>query len=221
MSYFAEATAPAQSSKSEALIRLAQGLLFVGKQIVKKTPARIFFDYHKAHFKILFSILRSAERAKPIQDEVRALDKNIDQLVASAQSLLFEAERLPPSPWEAIDMGIPDLPRVLDPAYVQSYQQFLNAYESTAKQLADSVAACLEAARKIEQETPPRLAELRARIEKLPVKTNFDFIVKQRLEEETQFVELALEKVGPVSTRAQKALAYVRSVQANIQDARK
>jgi hypothetical protein len=221
MSYFAEAATATQSTKSEALIRLAQGLLFVGKQIVKKTPARLFFDYHKAHFKILFSILRSAERAKPIQEEVRALDKNIDQLVASAQSLLFEAERLPPSPWEAIDKGLPDLPLVLDPDYVRSYQQFLDAYESTANQLADSVAACLEAAKKIEQETPLRLAELRARLEKLPVKTNFDFIVRQRLDEEIQFVELALEKVGPVRARAEKALAYVRSVQANIRDARK
>jgi hypothetical protein len=221
MAYLAEGFAEPQPSRTEVLIRLTQGLLFVGKQLVKKTPARIFFDYHKAHFKILFSILRSAERAAPIKDEVRALDQNIDRLVASAQTLLFEAERLPPSPWEAVDKGIRDVPAILAPDYLRAYQQFLDAYEGTANQVAASIAALLDAATRIERETPTRLAELRAQIRKLPQKTTFDFIIKQRLEEETQFVQLALEKVIRVRGRAERAIAYVRSVQANIREARR
>jgi hypothetical protein len=144
-----------------------------------------YLNFFKVHLTILAMVLASVKKAEPIRTRIDDLQKNIDTYTEETSQIAARIHReFPPSPWTNVKHG----PIVIvmapllkqDPKFVREWNAYLDAYQALM-QFSSSVTEYLaDQGKSIERETPHKLAELRAEVERLKTSTSIDVIFKHQ-----------------------------------------
>jgi hypothetical protein len=157
-----------------------------------------YLNYYKAHLTLLAIVLASIKKVEHIDKRINELKKNISSYIKQTSEVVTRIQReYPPSPWTNVKNGslVILLAPVLthDLKFVKEWNTYLDVYQ-TVMQLSSSVTEYLiDQGNNIERESPQKLAELRAEVERLKTTTSIDIILKYQYESLLDSIEFSIK----------------------------
>jgi hypothetical protein len=177
--------------------------------------ARFYLNFFKVHLVVLARVLVSVKKIEPIANQVEELERNIASYVKETNDVARKTLKdFPASPWQDINSGIvimlaPVLAQ--DRRFVEEWNRRLNAYETLFRAGVEVTEYLVEQGRDIERETPQKVAELHAEIEKLEASISMDILNKLAYKRKLDWLILSLTRdVQPARHAAEEANSFLQ-----------
>jgi hypothetical protein len=199
---------------SKCIGLLTKGLLSIIGRFIPKGAGQAYFNFHKAHLDILARILYSVNRAEPIDQLISDLDANIDTYIKQASDAVRHAREIPAGPFANFGPASLILVPVLrqDPQFVEAFNSYLGTYQNAVETALSTTQGLRDEGRQIEADTPPKLKEIRAAIDKLPEASSVEVVLKQSLRRRIDMTEIRLlTEVQRTRASTSDVLAYLQN----------
>ncbi|MFD2614799.1 hypothetical protein [Paenibacillus gansuensis] len=147
------------SISKDHLITIYKALFKATLKLVEIPIAKEILKFHKIHFQYLVTIMADVENMEPIETEIEAMTKNLDEYVRQTQEVLDSLKQIPRTPLDNMNpMDI--MVNSKDPVFARQYDQVIDQYVELTKAALTAVSNCVEQGRSMEQDTRIMTAQL-------------------------------------------------------------